>query len=83
MATPNRFVPIIMTAGTGHLDNVIRARNAGISEYLVKPFSAGALADRITRVIESPREFVISDNYIGPDRRIKQRVYVGEDRRRK
>jgi len=79
--SPNRFVPIIMTAGSGHYSRVIRSRDAGISEYLVKPFSAGELAKRITRVIESPRVFVDSDGYTGPDRRIKDLPFEGDDRR--
>jgi DNA-binding response OmpR family regulator len=70
--TPNQFVPIIMTAGSGHLQRVLKARDAGISEYLVKPFSANSLAERISRVIEKPRPFVVSDVYTGPDRRVRQ-----------
>lgn len=77
----NRFVPIIMTAGSGHKNRVIRARDAGISEYLVKPFSAEGLASRITRVIEKPRPFVVSDQFVGPDRRVRVELYQGQDRR--
>jgi DNA-binding response OmpR family regulator len=80
--TPNRFVPIIMTAGSSHLQKVIRARDVGVSEYLVKPFTAKALAERITRVIESPRLFVSSETYTGPDRRRKTtEEYKGPERR--
>jgi DNA-binding response OmpR family regulator len=80
-ATPNPYVPIIMTAGSGHLSRVLRARDAGISEYLVKPFSAQALADRISRVIEKPRKFIVSANYVGPERRIKNVPFDGMERR--
>lgn len=80
--TGNRFVPIIMTAGSGHKNRVIRARDAGISEYLVKPFSADGLATRITRVIEKPRPFVVSENFVGPDRRVRVENFQGEDRRK-
>ena len=78
----NQFVPIIMTAGSGHLARVVKARDAGVSEYLVKPFSAKSLADRIVRVIEKQREFVVSEEYVGPDRRVKQLPFEGEDRRK-
>ncbi len=78
----NQFVPIIMTAGSGHLARVVKARDAGISEYLVKPFSAKSLADRIVRVIEKQRDFVVTDEYVGPDRRVKQQPFEGEDRRK-
>ncbi len=80
--SPNRFVPIIMTAGSGHLSRVIRARDSGISEYLVKPFNAEGLVTRLTRVIEHPRQFVVSPTYVGPERRIKDMPYESEDRRK-
>lgn len=70
-----------MTAGSGHVSRVLRSRDAGISEYLIKPFAANALAVRIERVIENPRKFVVSDSYTGPDRRIREVPYEGEERR--
>lgn len=79
--TPNAYVPIIMTAGSGHLARVIKARDAGVSEYLVKPFSAKSLADRIVRVVEKPRDFAVCDTYVGPDRRIRQIDFDGSDKR--
>ena len=79
--SPHKFVPIIMTAGSGHYSRVINARDAGISEYLVKPFAAGDLAKRLVRVIESPKNFVTSEVYTGPDRRVKIIEYKGPDRR--
>jgi DNA-binding response OmpR family regulator len=80
--SPNKFVPIIMTAGAGHLSRVIKSRDAGVSEYLVKPFAADSLAIRLTRVIEKPRPFVMSDAYNGPERRIRQIELNREDRRK-
>jgi two-component system, chemotaxis family, chemotaxis protein CheY len=81
--SPNPYVPIIMTAGSGHLNRVLKARDAGISEYLVKPFSARSLAERIERVVEKPRMFVVSENYVGPDRRTNKidDEYQGPERR--
>lgn len=79
--SPNRFVPIIMTAGSGHLNRVLRSRDSGVSEYLVKPFAAETLATRITRVIENPRQFVVDKSYVGPDRRVRDVPFEGEDRR--
>ncbi len=79
--SPNKFVPIIMTAGSGHFSRVIKSRDCGVSEYLVKPFAANSLAMRLTRVIENPRPFVMSDNYTGPERRIKDHAFEGKNRR--
>jgi len=79
--SPNPYVPIIMTAGSGHISSVIKARDVGVSDYVVKPFSADMLAKRITRVIEDQRGFVLSDGYVGPDRRHKLVDYSGNERR--
>jgi len=80
--SPNPFVPIIMTAGSGHQNRVVRARDAGVSEYLVKPFTAKTLAKKIERIIEHPRPFVVCDTYIGPDRRFGLGGYDGPERRK-
>ncbi len=79
--SPNPFVPIIMTAGSGHENRVVHARDAGVSEYLVKPFTAKTLAKKIERVVEMPRQFVVSEYYIGPDRRSGRSGYAGTERR--
>lgn len=78
-----RSVPIIMVTGYASEDYVKRARDAGVNEFLVKPFTAEALASRIGAIIEKPRSYVESMNYFGPDRRRKMmtRVYHGPLRR--
>ncbi len=81
MMTPNKAVPVIIMAGSGNKTSVFKARDAGISEFLSKPFTATTLANKITRVIERPRGFTISDDYIGPDRRTKNVEFEGEERR--
>lgn len=67
----NQFVPIIMMSGYGSMLRVSEARDAGINEFLVKPFSAQDLYLRIVQVIEKPRQFVDSGHFFGPDRRRK------------
>ena len=61
----------------------VKARDVGITEFLVKPFSAKTMARRITVVVENPRQFVRTDDFFGPDRR-RHRVstYTGEERRK-
>ncbi len=80
--SPNPFVPIVLMTGYSQKRRVIAARDAGITEFLVKPFTANALYQRIEQLIESPRNFVRSENYFGPDRRRKKdSAYQGPDRR--
>lgn len=67
--SPNRMVPIILVTGYSALSRVAEARDAGATEFLVKPFSANDLAKRIAYVINKPRDFIDSKGYFGPDRR--------------
>ena len=80
-SSPNPFVPVLMTAGSGHQNRVMRARDAGVSDYLVKPFTARTLALKIENIVEHPRAFVLCDTYVGPDRRRRNEKFMGEDRR--
>ena len=80
--SPNPFVPIILMTGYSQKRRVIAARDAGITEFLVKPFTANALYQRIEQLIEAPRDFVRADSYFGPDRRRKRDAdYSGPERR--
>ena len=65
----NRDVPIIMLTGKAELSDVHQARDSGVTEYVVKPFNATTLSNRIIQVIDNPRSFIISKNFVGPDRR--------------
>ncbi len=67
--SPNKTVPIIMMTGYSALPRVSEARDRGVTEFLVKPFSANDLARRIAYVINQPRDFIDSPEYFGPDRR--------------
>jgi len=66
---PNRNVPIIMMATTPSAAMIAAARDAGVTEFLRKPFAAQHIALRMDAFQASPREFVTVDSYVGPDRR--------------
>lgn len=81
-ASPNKMTPIILMTGYSAVPRVTRARDEGVTEFLVKPFSASELAKRIAYVINKPRDFVDSDGFFGPDRRRrKDEDYKGPRRR--
>ncbi len=69
--SPNRMAPIIIMTGYSAMPRVTEARDQGVTEFLVKPFSAGDLARRIAHVINKPRDFVAAEGFFGPDRRRK------------
>ena len=80
--SPNPFVPIIMITGHTEKNRVEAARDAGITEFLVKPITAQSLFSRIAEIVERPRAFVRCENYFGPDRRRKTlESYAGPWRR--
>lgn len=80
--SPNKYVPIIMVTAHSDYGTVIRARDAGITEFVVKPISAKSLLRHVVETIEHPRDFVETENYFGPDRRRRNRSnFEGADRR--
>lgn len=80
--SPKRTVPIIMMTGYAASARVASARDKGITEFLVKPFTANELARRLAYVIDSPRDFVETEEFFGPDRRRRKALdYQGPERR--
>jgi DNA-binding response OmpR family regulator len=61
--------PIIFLTGNAEISDVKTARDAGVNEYLIKPFTASELMNRVRTIIERPRSFVKAPTYRGPDRR--------------
>ena len=68
-SSPNPYVPFILMTGFSEEHRVISARDVGITEFLLKPFSAVDLYKRLVTIIEAPRQFVKSEDFFGPDRR--------------
>lgn len=69
--SPDKTVPIVMMTGYGSPSKISAARDFGVTEFLVKPFSAIDISKRLQNIIRSPRDFIITPNYAGPDRRRK------------
>ena len=80
--SPCPFIPIVMLTGYSSVDRVQAARDAGVTEFLAKPVSAKAVLTRLSAVIDRPRAFVRTKNYLGPCRRRKGDLdYEGPERR--
>jgi two-component system chemotaxis response regulator CheY len=80
--TANPYLPIIMMTGHSEKSRIVEARDAGVTEFVVKPITAKAILDRIQAVIFHPRPFVKTEDYFGPDRRRTQSPnYKGPMRR--
>lgn len=78
-----RYTPIIMVTGYTAESRIREARDAGVTEILVKPFTAADLTRRLAYVVNRPRDFVECDGFFGPDRRRRADPrFVGPYRRR-
>ena len=80
-AKANPYVPIIMLTAYSEKRRVMIARDAGVTEFMVKPISAKALYQRILSVVVHPRPFVKTKTFFGPDRRRGTNLYAGAERR--
>jgi two-component system chemotaxis response regulator CheY len=79
----NPYLPILMLTGYTEQRRVQAARDAGVTEFLSKPFTIVGLLRRMEALIHAPRPFVKSAGYFGPDRRRRQDPdYKGPERRK-
>lgn len=77
---PDRFVPFIMVSGAADQYVVEEARDAGVTEFLAKPYSVKTVAERILSIVNTPRQFILAPGYFGPDRR-RTTMPVSRERR--
>ena len=61
--------PVIMITATATAASILGARNAGVHEFLRKPYTAGDLYRRVENVVLKPRDWIEAQMYVGPDRR--------------
>jgi CheY-like chemotaxis protein len=79
---PNPEIPIIMVTSQRSVRDVQIARLAGVNEFVIKPFTPAGLLSRIQLVLKRPRPFIVSEVYVGPDRRRRVEInYAGAMRR--
>lgn len=64
-----RRVPIIMVTAEATTAAIMGARDAGVHEFLRKPFTSGDLTRRVEVLALKPRNWIEAVGYVGPDRR--------------
>lgn len=65
----NPFIVIIATAWEKSAALVTRVVNSGADDLLLRPFSTTLLGQRIEVHVERRKSFVVTSDYVGPDRR--------------
>ena len=69
----NPFIVIIALTAKPDKDIVQAALGAGADDMIVKPVNANSLRQRVTRQIDDRKDFIATDDYVGPDRRPEDR----------
>jgi CheY-like chemotaxis protein len=64
-----RRAPVILVGRQAPAASVLGARDAGVDEFLPRPFTAKDLLRRLEAVLLQPRDWVEAMDYVGPDRR--------------
>jgi DNA-binding response OmpR family regulator len=68
----NPFIVIIATAWEKTAGLISRVVNSGADDLLLRPFSTAVLQNRIDAHIQRRKGFVVTTDYVGPDRRLDQ-----------
>ncbi|MDB5528358.1 MAG: response regulator [Devosia sp.] len=79
--SPNRYLPVVMISAAPDARRIAKARDAGVTEFLRKPFAAAHLQARLVSIEANPRGFIKAEAYKGPDRRRKT-IDIGDRDRR-
>jgi CheY-like chemotaxis protein len=78
-----RKAPLILIAAEATASSIIAARDAGVHEFLRKPFTIKDLMRRLEAVAVRPRDWIEGVAYVGPDRRrFNSGDYAGPLKRR-
>jgi two-component system, response regulator PdtaR len=80
---PARKAWVIMITGEATVESIKQARDAGVHEFLRKPFTAKDLFRRVENVVLKPRLWIDAQMYVGPDRRrFNSGEFAGAKKRR-
>ncbi|MHA1568501.1 MAG: response regulator [Alphaproteobacteria bacterium] len=67
----NPFIIIIALTWHPEREVINQTLSAGADDVVTKPVSASILSERVTNLAHNRREFVVTESYIGPERRMR------------
>lgn len=65
----NPFVTVIITLWDSAPSHVHAAINSGADDLLMRPTSTNVIQDRLTSLVRHRKPFIVTSDYIGPERR--------------
>ncbi len=75
----NPFITIIVMVWSPNREMVDRITKCGVDDLLVKPIAPTKLMERINYLAGTRKPFVVTSEYIGPDRRSGRKLKEGEE----
>jgi len=69
----NPFVPMIVTCNSSTAATVRAAVDCGADAVVLKPYSLQQIMDPIVALVDRRRPFVVTSDYVGPERRTSHR----------
>jgi len=76
VGTRNITVPVFLISAGVQEEQILVARDAGMNGVIVKPVSVATVKRKLSATLKTPKDFVTTKAFIGPDRRTGR-----EDRR--
>lgn len=76
----NPFITIIVMVWSPNREMVDRITKCGVDDLLVKPIAPSKLMERINFLAGNRQPFVVTSEYIGPDRRGGRKAKEGEEK---
>jgi DNA-binding response OmpR family regulator len=80
---PNRHTPVLLTAAHTKASDVASARDCGSHFIIAKPLAPIVVLERVIWIAREGRAFLLSENYVGPDRRFAKPDAEGDHPRRR
>jgi DNA-binding response OmpR family regulator len=78
-ATPNPYAIIALTSWVRDGAHVRKAIESGADDVIVRPFSTQFAEERMRTMVRNRKAFVITSDYVGPDRRSGDRAAMDKD----
>ncbi len=69
----NAFAITVLMTSLAQTEHISHLRDCGADAILEKPVDPVKVAERITALTRKRRCFVVSESYVGPDRRVRRR----------
>ncbi len=79
----NPMIPIFLLCLRPRRRDIEAARDQGFTDVIARPLSAATVKRKLRSALTHPRAFIATSDFFGPDRRTRERVWKGPDRRQR